>query len=141
MIQDLELVKAVAAIAQRSEKQQDLQKLLGTFVDVGILPQIENVNNQVVYGRRGTGKTHILKVLASSLRRNPKNVVAYIDARTLGSSNQFSDKSIPISQRCLALFRDIYVEINTELLNQIVNQPSEQSEGAFQSLNQLSAVM
>lgn len=35
MIQDPQLVKAVASIAQRSEKQLDLQKLLGTFVDVG----------------------------------------------------------------------------------------------------------
>ena len=40
-LQDHQLAKAVASILQRSEKQQDLQKLVGTFVDVGILRRIE----------------------------------------------------------------------------------------------------
>jgi len=57
MVQDQTLAQAVAAIPQRSERQQDLQKLVGSFVDVGILPQIHNVNNQVIYGRRGTAST------------------------------------------------------------------------------------
>jgi hypothetical protein len=141
MIQDPELMKAVASILQRSEKQQDLQKLVGTFVDVGILPQIDNINNQIIYGRRGTGKTHILKVLASLLRTNSRNVVVYIDARTLGSTSQFSDTTIPIKQRCLSLFRDIFIEIHNGLLNHIVYQPSTQSESALEALNELSRVM
>ena len=45
MIQDKILMKAVSAIMQRSEKQRDSGKLIRTFVDVGILPQIENLNN------------------------------------------------------------------------------------------------
>ena len=58
MVQDQELTRAVAAIPQRSERQLDLQKLVGSFVDVGILPQIANTNNQIIYGRRGTGDIH-----------------------------------------------------------------------------------
>ena len=138
MIKDTLLVKAVAGILQRSEKQQDLQKLVGTFVDVGILPQIDNTNNQIIYGRRGTGKTHILKALASQLRTNSRNAVVYIDARTLGSTNQFSDPDVPLKQRCLALFRDICVEIHNTLLNFIVYQPSTETEAAFEALNDLS---
>lgn len=141
VIQDAELAKAVASILQRSEKQQDLQKLVGTFVDVGILPQVDNINNQIVYGRRGTGKTHILKVLASLLRESSRNAVAYIDARTLGSTNQFSDPDVPLKQRCLSLFRDIFVEIHTALLNYIVYQPSTQAHLALEDLNTLSRIM
>jgi Cdc6-like AAA superfamily ATPase len=141
MIEDPELVKAVAGILQRSEKQQDLQKLVGTFVDVGILPQIDNLNNQIIYGRRGTGKTHILRVLASGLRTNIHNVVVYIDARTLGSTNQFTDTDISIKQRCLALFRDIFVEIHSGLLSHIIYQPSTDAVGALASLDELSKVM
>lgn len=94
MIQNPELTKAVAAITQRSERQQDPQKLVGAFVDVGILAQIQNTNNQIIYGRRGTGKTHVLRVFGSQLK--PRNeIVCYIDARTLGSTSQFSDDTVP----------------------------------------------
>ena len=97
MIQDNALTKAVAGIPQRSEKQSDIQKLVGAFVDVGILLQVDSVNSQIIYGRRGTGKTHVLRVLESELRARPRNAVIYIDARTLGSTSQFSDTSIPLT--------------------------------------------
>ena len=73
MVQDSLVAQAVSRIRQRSERQEDLQKLLGTFVDVGILPQLNNQNNQILYGRRGTGKTHVLKVLGSRLEDNERN--------------------------------------------------------------------
>jgi len=111
MVQDKALAQAVAAIPQRSERQQDLQKLVGSFVDVGILPQIGNVNNQIIYGRRGTGKTHILRVLASDLKKNTAQIGLYIDARMLGSTSQFSDPTVPLPARCLALFRDVLGEL------------------------------
>jgi DNA replication protein DnaC len=69
VVNDQLIMQAVSKILQRSERQADLQKLLGTFVDVGILPQLLNRNNQILYGRRGTGKTHVLRVLASRLKR------------------------------------------------------------------------
>src|SRR2546427_10852142 len=106
MIEDQQLTLAVSGIRQRSERQEEIAKILGAFVDVGILPQLFNENNQIVYGRRGTGKTHVLRVLGSKIAARPGNTVAYIDARTLGSTSQFSDPTIPLPARCLALFRD-----------------------------------
>src|ERR1043166_3795422 len=69
LVEDQSLMQAVSGIRQRSERQQNLQKLIEAFVDVGILAQINNTNNQIIYGRRGTGKTHIFKVLARSEER------------------------------------------------------------------------
>jgi Cdc6-like AAA superfamily ATPase len=83
MIQDQNIIRAVSRVLQRSERQEDLQKLLSTFVDVGILPILDNDNHQILYGRRGTGKTHVFKVLGSKLAENPKNTMVYLDARTL----------------------------------------------------------
>jgi hypothetical protein len=137
MVQDMPLTRAVAAIPQRSERQQDLQKLLGSFVDVGILPQIRNVNNQIIYGRRGTGKTHVLSVLASELRNNLSNIVLYVDARTLGSTSQFTDISIPMRGRCIALFRDILGEIYNTLLDHIVNVPPSRADFVLDQLSDL----
>jgi len=108
MIQDQLLMKAVSGIRQHSEKQQDIQKLLESFVDIGILTQIANVNNQIIYGRRGTGKTHILKVLATRLKEEKENAVIYIDARTLGSTSQFSDSAISLKQD-VWLYLEIYL--------------------------------
>jgi Cdc6-like AAA superfamily ATPase len=111
MVRDQKIMRAVSRVLQRSERQEDMQKLLGTFVDVGVLPQLDNQNHQIFYGRRGTGKTHVFKVLDAQLREDENNVVVYIDARTLGSTAQYSDSSVPLRQRCLALFRDVLLEL------------------------------
>jgi hypothetical protein len=137
MVEDEEIERAVSKILQRSERQNDLQKLLGTFVDVGILPQLDNNNNQIFYGRRGTGKTHVLRVLGSRLSEHAENAVLYIDARTLGSTTQFSDPEVPIPQRCMALFRDVLGEIQNVLLEHIVGTPPSNAELALRAFDQL----
>ena len=136
MIQDSLLTKSVAGIPQRSEKQSDIQKLVGAFVDVGILPQVDSVNSQIIYGRRGTGKTHVLRVLESELRQRERTAVIYIDARTLGSTSQFSDSSIPLSSRCTALFRDILGEIYNGLLAFIVDSVPTGADKALEELDE-----
>ena len=141
MLQDEWLIKSVSRIRLRSERQQDMQKLVGTFVDVGILPQLDNFNNQIIYGRRGTGKTHILRVLSSRLSEEKCNAVVYIDARTLGSTSQFSDYAVPLKYRCFSLFKDILAEIQKGLCDYIVNEPIKEKEVNSQALFELSKVM
>lgn len=141
MVQDPELTKAVAAIPQRSERQQDLHKLVGAFVDVGILPQVQNTNNQIIYGRRGTGKTHIFRVLESNLASKANVIVVYIDARTLGSTSQFTDPSVPLSTRCTALFRDILAEIHNALLEYIISVGGPEAEASLNELDGLTRVI
>lgn len=141
LVEDQSLMQAVSGIRQRSERQQNLQKLIDAFVDVGILAQIDNTNNQIIYGRRGTGKTHIFKVLASHLLENMSNAIVYIDARTLGSTSQFSDQTVPMKQRCLSLFRDVLGEIYNGLLDYIVNEQEDNASAALEALNELGKVM
>jgi DNA replication protein DnaC len=62
---DRKLVSAVSNIKQRSERQPDVNMLRRT-PDVrrdGVFPQLNNANNQILYGRRGTGKSHVLRIL------------------------------------------------------------------------------
>lgn len=139
MNQDQTIMGAVSRIKQRAERQQDIQTLMATFVDIGILPRLLNNNNQIIYGRRGTGKTHLLKMLELNLSKNNKNALIYIDARVLGSTTQFSDTSISLRQRCTVLFRDILAEINNGLLEYIANNAS--AEKAFEELNIFSEVI
>lgn len=141
MIKDPQLMRAVSRINQRSERQEDLTKLIDTYVDVGLLPQLDNRNHQVFYGRRGTGKTHVMKVLESSLSSDSRRTVVYIDCRTLGSSSQFSDQKLPMSHRCLALFKDILLVISDAILQHIVDQPNKDSEQALEALAEFGRVV
>lgn len=136
MLNDNVFMAVVSKILQRSERQTDSDKLVATFVDTGILPQLNNRNHQIFYGRRGTGKTHVLRVLESNLKDEGGNVTVYIDARTLGSSSQFSDKTKPMPLRCLALFRDVLLPIRDALLEFISENPSDASEAALEALRE-----
>jgi hypothetical protein len=135
MLQDVQIRKAVAAIPQRSERQLDSDKLQASFVDVGLVPQLETINNQIAFGRRGTGKTHVLKILESNIRKDPTAVALYIDARSLGSSAQFLDSSLPMQHRCTSLFRDFLAEINNALLQYVVEHESDETAYLLQQLS------
>src|SRR3954454_20461762 len=45
-----------------------------------------NRDNRIIFGRRGTGKTHLLSFLAKTLRESG-DVPILIDFRTIGSNN------------------------------------------------------
>lgn len=137
MIQDKEITQAVSRVIQRAERQSDIQKIVATFVDIGVLPQLNNRNNQIMYGRRGTGKTHVFRVLGAELSQDERSTLVYIDARTLGSTNQFTDSTVPLKVRCLVLFRDILLPIRNALLEHIVERPSADVERALDALNDL----
>lgn len=141
MISDTTLQSAISRINQRSERQVDTGKLLGTYVDVGLLPQLKNTNHQIFYGRRGTGKTHVMKVLESSFLEDQTITVVYIDCRTLGSTSQFSDTDLPMSRRCLALFRDLLLEIHNGLLEHVIEEPANRAEEALKATDELVAVV
>lgn len=138
MLQDQKIMLAVSKILQRSERQVDDEKIVETFVDLGVVAQLANRNNQVIYGRRGTGKTHVFRVLRSQLEdESAANVVVYIDARTLGSSAQFSDESVELQRRVVALLRDIFGPIYNSMLEHIVERVSEDANRALAVLDQL----
>jgi hypothetical protein len=141
LLKDHKISKAVSRIIQRSERQETIQKLLETYVDVGVLPQLNNTNHQIFYGRRGTGKTHVIKVLETHLKEDNHNTIVYIDCRTLGSTSQFTDQDLPISKRCLALFRDILLCMYHELLEHIVQEPSENAEQAMEEADHLAQLI
>ena len=134
--QDEAVAHAVANLRRRSERQEDGEKLRSSFVDVGVLLQLRNFDNQIIFGRRGTGKTHILRLLASE-PWEPETAVCYIDFRTLGSTAQFTDGKLPIQRRCTALFRDILAYIHDTLLEHVVGRSGSTSSEAVALLDTL----
>lgn len=93
-------------LSKRAESQ-DKSKLVQTFVDVGpLLALLSRVDHQIIYGRRGTGKTHAITYLAEK-RRDAGDCVIYLDLRTVGSTGGiFGDTQIPLSERATRLLAD-----------------------------------
>src|SRR5664279_3886432 len=59
--------RALNLISRRAEKRQAAQ-LRETFVDAGIATVLESVDHQVLYGRRGAGKTRALRYVESQVK-------------------------------------------------------------------------
>jgi len=135
-ISDPRLVRAVGIISQRSERESDSKRLVQSFVDTGILAQVDNSNNQIIFGRRGTGKTHLLRVLQAECEKSGM-VAVYMDARVLGSSAQHLDPTLPLAHRCLALFRDLMSCLHTALLDFVVNGPAGPGDLALALVDEL----
>jgi hypothetical protein len=128
---------AVSQIELRAEHQLDLAHLSATYVDPGIAVQVQNDNSQIIYGRRGTGKTHLLKVTRTELlRRNPRHRLAiYLDMRHLGSCTTFEDVSRPYSVRAASLLRDVLEIVHDGLLTHLTEPHVEIDYEAFEELN------
>ena len=116
VLNDASLIKAVADILLRSEREPDPESLERTYVDTGVLPQLDNANNQVLYGRRGTGKSHVLRVLGHRKRRDKHDLAVYVDMRLLGSALSMADPTRPVATRCVNVFKDLLIEIRRALV-------------------------
>lgn len=52
---------AILQMPPRADKWEE-ELLVKTFVNIGpLVPILRSENNQILFGRRGTGKTHVLK--------------------------------------------------------------------------------
>ena len=100
------LRRAMSNVATWVERLEDPAWLVATFVDNGIIDLVNNNNNQIIHGRRGTGKIRLFRVLETKMADNPSSIVCYLDARTLGSNLLFTDVDRPIHMRCSGLFKD-----------------------------------
>lgn len=89
-----------------------------TFVSVGpLMDLLESRNNQIIYGRRGTGKTHALRYLEGK-KNEIGDISIFIDAQYIGSNGSiYNDNTIPVAERATRLLVDICSTIHSRLLD------------------------
>jgi len=111
---------ALLRIAKRAERQDDAT-LARTFVDFGaVVAALSSVDHHIIFGRRGTGKTHLLTVLRKG-REQDGTVAMQLDMRNLGSTGGvYADPSIPVAQRATRLLIDVLAAIHGQLFEQAV---------------------
>ncbi|MCB2212231.1 ATP-binding protein [bacterium] len=114
---DAALSKLLLKLPQRAEKVKH-KALIDSFVDVEpLLNVLERESDQILYGRRGTGKTHVLKYLMTHITDN-NDITLYVDLRTIGSTGGlYSDTNQPLSQRSTRLLLDIMSYVHDEIRN------------------------
>jgi hypothetical protein len=79
--------RAVSNLAHKSEKLER-KYVVSSFVDMGHLAGLLGPESQYVYGRRGVGKTHLLKFLVEKINEHKDNpaerdLAVFVDARDL----------------------------------------------------------
>lgn len=113
---------AVMKLKLRAERSTR-DHLIQTFVDVDpLLTLLQTEDHQILYGRRGTGKTHALEYLASD-RDDAGDLPLYLDMRLIGSSGGlYSDPNIPLAERATRLLVDTLQAVHEQMLNTVVEQ-------------------
>ena len=105
---------ALIGFTKRAEKATD-ESLVATFVDSApLFALLSTENNQVIYGRRGTGKTHALKVLSEHVQKKD-GIAIFLDMRTVGSNGSiYADQSRPLAERASVLLSDALAALLNE---------------------------
>lgn len=113
----VELHKAALSLGVRSDKYEK-DALVNTFVNVGsLIPTLMSENNHILYGRRGTGKTHVLHYLKSEFDKMGHCAI-YIDLRNIGSSGSIlGDHNLPKEQRVIRLFLDVMEAVHDQIVD------------------------
>ena len=107
-------------VPKRAEMRQS-DELRETFVDSGVAVALEAVDHQVLYGRRGTGKTHALRYLESIVGASG-NVPVYVDLRTVGSpEGLFQSDAVHPTERAARLLVDMLTHVHEALLEAALN--------------------
>ncbi len=114
------LNNALLRLSKRAEAV-DREKLVETFVDTGtLLTLLSSKDHQVIFGRRGTGKTHALLYLADVVSRH-KDIAVYVDMRSVGSTGGlYADASLPITERATRLLADTLCSIHESLYTAVL---------------------
>lgn len=113
LLRDDGLKKAIAQIVVRTE-YDDLKTAVDSFYDCNIISHLTNSNHQIIQGRRGTGKTHILRVLQKTMETTTQHCI-YFDCRGTGTSKEISSSNIPEKYRAIQLIRTFLLRVYKDL--------------------------
>ncbi|MFP2995118.1 hypothetical protein ABN763_04375 [Spongiivirga sp. MCCC 1A20706] len=143
------LNQTILALFPRAEKYSEFH-LENSFVDIANLSTLLSIPvNQIIYGRRGTGKTHLFTYQSFKLKQKGAMTVN-IDLRTVGSNGGiYGDKKTSLNERASALTRDVLIYTINEFLNYVLYTKKEEVvledfeeiyEQLHQAINQIEIV-
>jgi hypothetical protein len=107
-----QMERAIGIIERRAERETDYRRLYDIYVDRGVLSELSVNANQIVYGRRGVGKTHLFHYYRDYLITSGKSVLFQIhDCQRLGSGLGLTSRNV--RQTAVSIFRELLNDIAT----------------------------
>jgi len=122
------LIEYDSVVAQLATSAEDLTDLDGTFVETIFPEMIQARQHQIVYGRRGAGKTHLLRRVGSILRENFVEggiLPIYVNGRQLGQEISI------VSSEPAAVALAIYVQLMQHISQEIYRFIAELNRANF----------
>jgi hypothetical protein len=131
------LNQVLLRIPRRAESS-DRNTLSATYVAAGSFAALlHSSDHQILYGRRGTGKTHALMYL-SDLLVDTGDIPIYVDLRTIGSAGgMYSDGTLSAAERGTHLLVDTLEAVHDELLTVAVDREVQDTARLLDSLDAL----
>lgn len=116
-------LKTLIRLKGRAERL-DPDQVVESFSSVGPLEDLLSTeDHQVIFGRRGTGKTHALRFLYST-QLDEGDCALFVDMRNLGSDgSMYADPSLPITDRATRLLLDTLSFIQDGILDYVLSKP------------------
>ena len=129
--------QALMRIPRRAEST-DRHTLATTYVAAGSFSAMLNSeDHQILYGRRGTGKTHALLYLSDLVERTG-DIAVYVDLRTIGSAGGlYADSALTPSTRGTQLLIDTLEAIHEELLTAAMERELSDPDALLQAMDAL----
>ena len=115
------LIEYDSAVAQLATRAEDLTDLDGTFVETIYPEKMQARQHQIIYGRRGTGKTHLLRRVDSALREKFVEggvLPIYVNGSQL--SQEISIASSDPATVALAIYVQLMQHIGVEIRHFVV---------------------
>jgi hypothetical protein len=110
------LIEYDSAVAQLATSAEDLTDVDGTFVETIYPEKMQARKHQIIYGRRGTGKTHLLRRVESRLQEKFAEggiLPIYVNGSQL--SHEVSTTSSDPAMVALAIYVQLMQHIGAEI--------------------------
>jgi hypothetical protein len=137
LVADPVVGRAIAAIVPNADQQLGSELLERSFVDIGILAQLYGPSSQILFGRRGTGKSHLLRILAARKTIEPTAAAVFVDVRNLGSAQLMTDPTKSLTIRSVSVFRDLLGQLQSHLLDLATDPNQPERIDALESVSAL----
>ncbi|WP_206794802.1 hypothetical protein [Amycolatopsis sp. MtRt-6] len=133
----MHLNQALMRIPRRAESA-DRSTLAATYVAAGSFSaMINSADHQILFGRRGTGKTHALLHLQELLERTG-DLAIYLDLRTIGSTGGlYANPAVSPAQRGTQLLVDTLESVHDRLFAHAVDGHSPNQDALLRGLDAL----
>jgi energy-coupling factor transporter ATP-binding protein EcfA2 len=113
-IRGREFLRAITQLQRRADRELDADRLMQVLVESDLSIRAENSDTQLVLGRRGTGKTHLMKAFAQRQRESGE-VAIYVDCTKLGSG-------LGVGADAIVTARKYFAALLNEVLNFLFDQ-------------------